>query len=564
MFAGRDQAIYDCVRRGASMPTERLDAIRGDGRAAGSTLARALLDRGAITKPDLLAGIAEQLGCACELQTPASVPAEVVAQIPAGLARKYGVVPIRTAPDGTMDLLASDPFDDEALADLAFVSGRAFQLVVGDPDEIRTLVNQSVGDDPVVLEELLREVGDTDAAGPSTDVSIRVLESIASQAPIVRFVNLVLAEAVRAKASDVHFEPFEDEFRIRRRVDGVLHDLPSQPRRLALAIASRLKVMANLDIAERRIPQDGRIRLHVGSRSVDLRMSTLPTQFGESVVLRVLDSSAMQLDLADLGMAPDVLAGVRQAVRRPNGIFLVTGPTGSGKTTTLYSGLREINSPDVKIVTAEDPVEYNIEGLMQVAVNPASGLTFASALRSFLRQDPDVLMVGEIRDLETAQIATQAALTGHFVLSTLHTNDATGAISRLVDMGVEPFLIASTVHGVLAQRLVRRICPACRTTCRPAPELLARLDVSVEDAEAHQFFRGAGCTHCNRSGYRGRSGIFEWLRITAGIRELITAKASAQVIRERAIAEGMRTLRDDGWRAVLDGSTTVEEMLNAT
>ena len=376
--------------------------------------------------------------------------------------------------------------------------------------------------------------------------------------------NLVIGQAIRDKASDIHFEPFEHEFKIRYRIDGALYEMAPPPKHLALPITSRVKVLANLNIAERRIPQDGRIKLTLGGRSVDLRVSTLPTQFGESVVLRVLDQSAVQLDIAALGMPTDVFEGINEIIKRPNGIFIVTGPTGSGKTTTLYSALRVINTTDLKLLTAEDPVEYEIEGIMQVPVNHAVGLTFAAALRSFLRQDPDVIMVGEIRDLETAQIAIQASLTGHLVLSTLHTNDAAGAVTRLVDMGVEPFLIASSLEAVLAQRLVRRICKNCHTPYEPPAALLQQLGIDPVDIGNREFFYGRGCDQCNNTGYRGRMGVYEWLRMSEGVRDLVVARASSMVIKQKALEQGMRTLRDDGLRAIFDGATSIEEIIKYT
>jgi type IV pilus assembly protein PilB len=387
---------------------------------------------------------------------------------------------------------------------------------------------------------------------------------MAEQTPIIRFVNLVIGQAIRDKASDIHFEPFEHEFKIRYRIDGALYEMAPPPKQLALPILSRIKVLAALNIAERRIPQDGRIKINIGGRAVDLRVSTLPTQFGESVVLRVLDQAAVQLDITQLGMPPDVFNGIQEIVRRPNGIFVVTGPTGSGKTTTLYSALRIINTADLKLLTAEDPVEYEIEGIMQVPVNPLVGLTFAAALRSFLRQDPDVIMVGEIRDLETAQIAIQASLTGHLVLSTLHTNDSAGAVTRLVDMGVEPFLIASSLEAVLAQRLVRRVCVQCRTPYTPAPEMLKQLGVSADSIGDRQFFYGKGCPVCSQSGYRGRLGIYEWLRMTEAVRDMVGQRASTLTIRQKAIEQGMRTLRDDGLRSIFDGHTSIEEIVKYT
>jgi type IV pilus assembly protein PilB len=387
---------------------------------------------------------------------------------------------------------------------------------------------------------------------------------MAEQTPIIRFVNLVLAQAIRDKASDIHFEPFEHEFKIRYRIDGSLYEMSPPPKHLSVSITSRVKVLANLNIAERRIPQDGRIKLTLAGRPVDLRVSTLPTQFGESVVLRVLDQSAVQLDIGQLGMPEDVFEGIQEIVKRPNGIFIVTGPTGSGKTTTLYSALRVVNSPDVKILTAEDPVEYEIEGIMQVPVNHAVGLTFAKALRSFLRQDPDIIMVGEIRDLETAQISIQASLTGHLVLSTLHTNDAAGAVTRLVDMGVEPFLIASSVEAVLAQRLVRRVCSGCRTAYEPPATLLQQLGIDPIDIGNREFFFGKGCNTCNNTGYKGRMGIYEWLRMSEAVRDLVVERAPTLVIKQKALEQGMRTLRDDGLRAIFDGATSIEEVVKYT
>lgn len=389
------------------------------------------------------------------------------------------------------------------------------------------------------------------------------LEALANEAPIVRLVDFLLGYAVEHRASDVHFEPFEHEFRIRYRIDGALCELASPPKHLAVPVTSRLKVIADLNIAERRVPQDGRISLTLAGRAVDLRISTLPTQFGESVVLRVLDPVATQLDLAALGMAEDVRKGMEAAIRRPNGIVIVTGPTGAGKTTTLYSCLRTVNTPGVKLLTIEDPVEYEIEGITQVPVNPAAGLTFASALRSFLRQDPDIVMVGEIRDLETAQIAIQASLTGHLVFSTLHTNDAAGAVARLVDMGVEPYLIASSLEAVLAQRLLRRICPHCREATEPSPRLMDLL--GEDDAwRAGNFFKGRGCAVCQQTGYKGRVGIFELLVFSDDIRDRLMQGASAQELRENAMEQGMRSLRDDALRAALAGETTLDEVIKYT
>ncbi len=463
-----------------------------------------------------------------------------------------------------LEVLTVDPENAQLAADLSFALDREVRLVRCDPDRLAVLIRDHYGDEGPARGPDLPGSSGGPPDHPPDDPSTEELATIAGQAPIIQLVNQVLAQAIRDRASDIHFEPFESSFRIRCRIDGVLYEQAPPSKSLALPIASRLKVLANLDIAERRLPQDGRIRLNLAGRNVDLRVSTMPTQFGESVVLRVLDRSAVQLDLKQLGLPAEVLTGVRRSLRRPNGIFLVTGPTGSGKTTTLYSGLREISTPGLKVLTIEDPVEYEIDGIMQVPVNPVAGLTFASALRSLLRQDPDVIMVGEIRDVETAQIAIQAALTGHLVLSTLHTNDAPAAVTRLIDMGIEPFLLASTIEAVLAQRLVRRICPNCRVPDKPSPALRAQLELESDWPRDEAFFRGNGCPECNRTGYRGRTGIFEWLVMTEPLRELVAQRAPVAEIRQRAREQGMRSLREEARRAAVDGQSTLEEMLRHT
>ena len=564
MFERHSQAIYELVRDRALVKPAQLEAAREEHLASGRPIAAVLLDSRLLEKEELLRAVAASLDCDFLTEPPSAITPDCVASLPASLARDYGVIPLRGDPRG-LDVLTVDPFNRQAVDDLTFATGRDVRLVVSDPAEVHALVRRYYGEDETALEDVLKEFGA--AALPETsahDLSAHDLEALAGQTPVVRFVNAVLARAVRDHASDVHFEPFETEFRIRYRIDGALHEITPPPKAFALPITSRIKVLAHLNIAERRLPQDGRIKVTLAGRAVDLRVSTLPTQFGESVVLRVLDQSAVQLDLAQLGMPPEVLAGVTATLRRPNGIFVVTGPTGSGKTTTLYSGLRLINTPDSKLLTAEDPVEYELDGIMQVPVNPPVGLTFASALRSFLRQDPDVIMVGEVRDLDTARVAIQASLTGHLVLSTLHTNDAAGAVTRLVDMGVEPFLIASTLEAVLAQRLVRRICPSCRAHYTPPHELLMQIGITPESSDAHRFFHGRGCDACAQTGYRGRFGIFEWLPITDEIRELILAQAPSLALRAKAIANGMRTLRAGALAAASAGETSLEEVLRHT
>jgi type IV pilus assembly protein PilB len=403
----------------------------------------------------------------------------------------------------------------------------------------------------------------TEVAAPEI-MTVENIAAMAGEAPVIRFVNLVLFQAIRDRASDIHFEPFEEMFKIRYRVDGALYEMAPPPKHLALPVTSRIKVMANLNIAERRIPQDGRIQMSIAGRPVDLRVSTLPTQFGESVVLRVLDRSVVNLDLATLGMPKEIFDEVCSIIERPNGIFIVTGPTGSGKTTTLYSCLGRINTIDSKLLTAEDPVEYEIEGIMQVPINPAVGLTFGRALRAFLRQDPDIILVGEMRDLETAQIAIQSSLTGHLVFSTLHTNDAAGAITRLLDMGVEPFLVSSTLEAVLGQRLVRKICKNCRTAYEPTEQDLNLLNLKPSQVVGKSFYFGKGCSECNDSGYKGRTVLCELMRVTDPIRTLINQRVAGVVLRDKAMELGMRTMRQDGIRRILDGETTLEEVVKYT
>ncbi len=492
---------------------------------------------------------------------------ELIKEIPPATAKMYQCIPVALK-GSTLQVACADPLDPNRANELAFGIKREIQLVVAAPGEIEKLIEKYYGttndsDVSDILKQLGADKGlEESAAAAAGDAAAAT--DLANQAPIVRFVNLVLQQAVQDRASDIHFEPFEDEFRIRYRVDGALYEMAPPPKHLALPVVSRIKVMANLNISERRLPQDGRVSFSLGTRSIDLRVSTLPTQFGESVVLRVLDRASVNLEISTLGFPKYVNDYVMDAIQKPNGIFVVTGPTGCGKTTTLYSCLREVNSIESKLLTAEDPVEYDIEGIMQVAINEASGMTFSKALRSFLRQDPDIIMVGEMRDLETAQISIQASLTGHLVLSTLHTNDAPGAVTRLVDMGVEPFLISSTMIAVLAQRLVRRVCKNCRTPFEPTENQLSLLNLSPHDLGDKVFYYGRGCSTCNDTGYKGRKGIFELLVVSDAIRNMINERAPTIVLRQKAVELGMVTLRDDGLRSIFDGDTTIEEVVKYT
>jgi type IV pilus assembly protein PilB len=418
------------------------------------------------------------------------------------------------------------------------------------------------------IDKLVKEIEDTTPEAISSQVNkqqnISSLKELASQAPVVKLVNLVLLQAVKDKASDIHFEPFEDEFKVRYRVDGVLYEISHPPKELSVAVTSRIKVMANLDVAESRVPQDGRIMMKIAGRPVDLRVSTLPTVFGESVVMRVLDRSVISLSLDEIGLPPNLKDEVGKLIKRPNGIILATGPTGCGKTTTLYSCLRKVNKIDYKIITTEDPVEYDIAGIVQVTIKPKINLTFASCLRHILRQDPDIIMVGEIRDKETAQISIQSSLTGHLVFSTLHTNDAPGAITRLIDMGIEPFLITSTLEAIIAQRLVRKLCPKCKEEYKPSESELAEVGLKPEDVNGKKFYRPKGCKECNDIGYKGRIGIFEVLIMNDKLRKLISDRSHTGMLRKAAIESGMRTLRQDGLLKVYDGVTSLEEVIRET
>jgi type IV pilus assembly protein PilB len=471
----------------------------------------------------------------------------------------------------TVRVAFADAMNPATIDELSYKTGKEIQVVVADPEAIQAAINKHFGGEESIGEsmgDVLKELGDdTDLSKEMADVVSGTevnLENLANETPIIKFVNLVLMQAVSDRASDIHFEPFEDEFKIRYRVDGVLYEMAPPPKHLAIPVTSRIKVMANLDIAERRLPQDGRISLNLAGKPIDLRVSTLPTQFGESVVLRVLDRSAVSMDLENLGFPDFLYTYMQEVIQQPNGIVIVTGPTGCGKTTTLYSALRRLNTIDTKLLTSEDPVEYDIEGVMQVAIHESVGMTFAKALRSFLRQDPDVIMVGEMRDLETAQIGIQASLTGHLVLTTLHTNDAPGAVTRLVDMGSEPFLISSSLLCVLAQRLVRTVCKKCRTPFEPTENQLSLLNLSPHDVGDKVFYYGRGCGTCNDSGYKGRKGIYELLPVSEQIRQLINERAPTVVLRQKAVELGMVTLREDGLRGIFQGDTTIEEVLKYT
>lgn len=527
------------------------DAVRN-----GKDILQVLLDYGIFQNEDeFWATVAEELGAEHFDLTNYEAPPSVINLISPGMARLYGAFPITLDGQG-LHVAFTDPLNPQLVEDLRFGLDKNIVPVVARRSQVQALIDQNYGTGSPSVEEIFGQLAN---AGNADNI-----EAEANSAPIVRFVDLVMTQAIKERASDIHFEPFEREFKIRYRVDGALYEMAPPPVHLANSVISRIKVMAGMNIAERRIPQDGRIMTTVGGKSVDMRVNSLPTQHGESVVLRVLDRSSVNLDLEHLGMPKPLFDYITDTIHKPNGIFIVTGPTGAGKTTTLYACLRRINTIDSKLLTAEDPVEYELDGVMQVPVNDAVGLTFGKALRAFLRQDPDRIMVGEMRDLETAQIAIQASLTGHLVLSTLHTNDSAGAVTRLVDMGVQPFLVSATLEGVLAQRLLRTICKQCRAPYDPSLSILNQLNLSPEDLGGKQFFTGSGCSTCGNSGYKGRKGLYELLDVTDPIRDMITKRAPTLELKQKAVELGMVTLRDDGLRNIFDGETTVEEVLKYT
>lgn len=526
----------------------------------GISLGQALVDTAAVSEEDLIAFIARELDIPHIDVSGYAIESEVLKLIPASLARKYMFIPLFKV-ENTLTVAMADPINVFALDEIRLHANMDISPVLASVDSIRKAIEEYYGT-AESIKQAVEAVGETTFAMPSADISKHKLELITSQPPVIRLVNELILHAINEGASDIHIEPRREFDDLRYRVDGYLHKVSTIPKNMHLAVVSRLKVMADLDITERRVPQDGRIAIEMLGRDVDIRMSTFPTIEGEKVVLRVLDKTRSVTNLSSIGLSDEVLRQVKGLIKRPSGLVLSCGPTGCGKTTTLYTMLDEIRSPDKNIVTLEDPVEYEIQDINQGQINPKAGLTFASGLRTILRQDPDVIMVGEIRDLETAELGIRAVLTGHLVLSTLHTMDAAGATARLIDMGVEPFLVASALMVVIAQRLVRRICPNCKKEYIPSEEMLKLL--GVKDPEKHTFYHGVGCSHCHHLGYKGRTGIFELMPVEDKIRELIMKKAPANDIHQTAVSSGMRTLRDDGLDKVYAGITTLEEVMRET
>jgi type IV pilus assembly protein PilB len=540
------------------------DILEEQKQSPGEVIGQVGIRMGLVTEAQVTEALAEQWGMPVVNLAETNIPPKVLELVPETMAEIYKIMPISLKND-LLTVAMADPQNIAALDDLRNFLGYDVRGAVSNLHDVEQAIAQHYADKQDSIEDVLGALGDMEGL-EEDDVTFDLAsaEELADAAPIRKLLNMVMLLAIKDQASDIHFEPFEDEFKVRVRSDGILYEMVPPPRHLANAIITRIKVMAELDIAERRLPQDGRIELNVGGNPVDLRVSVLPTMFGESVVMRVLDRTVVQLDLNKLGLDATTLSRFRKTTRIPNGIVLVSGPTGSGKTTTLYSALNELNDIETKIITTEDPIEYDIDGLIQIPVNPDIDVTFANVLRAILRHDPDKILVGEIRDYETAEIAIQSALTGHLVFSTLHTNDAPTAITRLRDMGIPPFLITATLEAILAQRLVRRICSECRTEFEPSDELLLELQLPIDQARQYSFYYGKGCSRCNNTGYKGRVGIFELLIVNDEIRDMITSDASADDIRNFSRSQGMTTLREAGLKLIFDGLTTIDEVVRET
>lgn len=536
-------------------------------RREGGLIGAILVKLKHLSEAQLQQGLAKQGGLDLADLSSVRFTPDLLAAVDANTARMFGVLPIRRE-DGKLTVALSNPQNTTVLDDLRFMTGGEVEGVLAAEAQLKELIDRHYGTAQDAMASLVEEV--VAAMGPATGArrgegpDLADAEALANSPPVIKLLQYILFQAIRDRASDIHLEPFDGDFKIRYRVDGALYELQAPPVHLATPLISRVKVMAGLDIAETRLPQDGRIEIGIAGRPVDLRVSTLPTMFGESCVIRVLDRSVVSLDLSQIGLRENEMELLKRLIALPHGIVLVTGPTGSGKTTTLYSCLNYANDVGVKIITTEDPVEYELEGVVQIQVNEDIGVTYAACLRSILRQDPDMILVGEIRDLDTAQIAVEASLTGHVVFSTVHTNDAPQAVTRLLDLGIESFLISATVEAVVAQRLVRTICRDCKVTYDPSAEVLQELDLRPEELKGKRFAYGKGCRTCNGTGYKGRRALFEILVFTETIRQMVIDGSSADQLREQALREGMRTLRESGLLAIFDGVTTVEEVIRET
>ena len=554
--------LGEILQQEQEVPREKIDEALAAQKESGRRLGETLMGMKILSSEGLARALAVQQGLPYCAAIPVELPdAELLDLVPITFLKEYRVLPLARE-DGRLRVAVADPLDSRPLNDLAVLSRTVIDPEVATPEEILRAINRSYERRAGEAQEFIEDIEGGESLARSLEPED--LLDASDEAPIIRFVNSMITQGYKERASDIHVEPFEVELVVRYRIDGILYEVLRPPHKAQASIISRLKIMANLNIAEKRLPQDGRFRVRIAGKDVDVRVSTLPTAFGERVVLRLLDKSSNVLSLEEIGMNPAMLRAVGGMIQKSHGIFLVTGPTGSGKTTTLYAALSRLNSREKNIITVEDPIEYQLPGVGQIQVNPKINLTFAAGLRSILRQDPDIIMVGEIRDGETAEIAVQSALTGHMVFSTLHTNDSAGALTRLVEMGIEPFLAASSIVGILAQRLVRRICTHCREAYRPSAELLAEMGLGQAVPADAEFYRGRGCPQCMDIGYRGRSGIYELLPVDEQVRDLLLQNKDAASIKASATRKGMKTLRDAGLEMALRGETTIEEVLRVT
>jgi len=551
------------VDRGLIQKEDLEKALPPDQPAGDLSMEERLINAGLLSSEQFRSAAEEFFGTPFASQEDYPKEPVLIDHLSAQFMKESKFIPCRVT-DNKLTVIMSDPLDFYTVDAIRLATSYEVHVLAGRETEISEAIERSYGAGSTSMEKIIEDTEAVPEYRVEDEENVDHLRDMASEGPVIRLVNLIITRAIELRASDIHFEPFEDQFRVRYRIDGVLHDVESPPKRLQSAIVSRVKIMAKLNIAERRLPQDGRIMLRVKGKEIDFRVSSVPTIHGESIVLRILDKSSIVLDIETLGFPEDTMAGFTELIQRPHGIILVTGPTGSGKTTTLYCALEKINSPDKKIITVEDPVEYQLKGINQIQVKPAIGLTFANSLRSIVRQDPDVILIGEIRDAETAEIAIHSALTGHLVLTTLHTNDAPSAITRLIDMGIEDYLLSSTIIGILAQRLVRVACPFCREPYSPSPAVLREMKLTSADLAGHRIADVRGCEKCSNTGYWGRQGIFEFLKITEDIQRLVLGKKDSNIIKETARKNGLRTLREDGWLKVKQGITTISEVLRVT
>jgi len=564
IMSNREQEIWKDILVNIGLVTEeQLAFALREQEETGEKLSDVLVRMGYISREDLTRALSAHFGLIPVKLSDYHPSEDVIARIPPPLVRKYKIIPLEYK-DGVLTIAVADPLDFLSIDSLEKILGVKLNAVLTSDRDIEQAISRYYGVEEETIDTILEELTEQDISFAEGVAQETEEAELAEEAPIIRLVSLLILEAFRSRASDIHIEPMSGRLRIRYRVDGILHEVPAPPKRLEGAVLSRIKILAGMDIAEKRLPQDGRIMVNVLGRHLDLRVSSLPGIHGESMVMRILDKSSLLLGITELGFLEEDLDKWKRVITLPNGIILVTGPTGSGKTTTLYAVLNELNLPDRKIITIEDPVEYQISGINQLQVKPQIGLSFASALRSILRQSPDIIMVGEIRDTETAEIAVRAALTGHLVFSTLHTNDSAGAVTRLIDMGIKPFLVASAVQAVMAQRLVRKVCPKCAEPYEPEDSVLKEIERMMGTLEGANFVKGKGCPECNMTGYRGRVAIFELLVISEEVRRIVLSRATSFEIRDLARSQGMKLLREDGWIKVYRGITTVEEVLRVT